>query len=105
MSKVLPPSRYALTVFSTEYDYCSNRGICDFNAGNCICFPGFGGVACNEWIEPSLNQPGVRGTVSREVCSRPLSLLLTLFLSLDQRRGPLFFLDCFPNLNREVIRP
>lgn len=52
-----------------EYDYCSNRGICDFTIGDCICFPGFGGVACNEWIDPSLNQPGVYGKVSREVRS------------------------------------
>ena len=32
-----------------EYDYCSKRGICDFNTGLCKCFKGFGGVSCNKF--------------------------------------------------------
>eukprot|EP00602_Paraphysomonas_sp_CaronLab_P001970 CAMPEP_0185021030 /NCGR_PEP_ID=MMETSP1103-20130426/3691_1 /TAXON_ID=36769 /ORGANISM="Paraphysomonas bandaiensis, Strain Caron Lab Isolate" /LENGTH=622 /DNA_ID=CAMNT_0027552303 /DNA_START=60 /DNA_END=1924 /DNA_ORIENTATION=+ len=29
-----------------EYEYCSNRGICDFNTGECLCMDGFGGPGC-----------------------------------------------------------
>jgi EGF-like domain len=29
-----------------EYSYCSNRGICDFKSGNCICYESFYGANC-----------------------------------------------------------
>ena len=29
-----------------EYEYCSNRGICNFDTGECSCADGFGGMAC-----------------------------------------------------------
>lgn len=41
--------------------------MCDVKTGKCFCFDGFGGVACNNWIEPTLNKPGVNGKVYREV--------------------------------------
>lgn len=27
---------------------CSNRGICDYNTGQCTCFPGMWGAACDK---------------------------------------------------------
>lgn len=30
-----------------EYEYCSNRGTCDFSTGNCLCASGYGGSACD----------------------------------------------------------
>mmetsp|Transcript_25057 Transcript_25057/g.34416 ORF Transcript_25057/g.34416 Transcript_25057/m.34416 type:complete len:940 (-) Transcript_25057:67-2886(-) len=30
-----------------EYAFCSNRGSCDFNTGDCTCVDGFGGPACS----------------------------------------------------------
>mmetsp|Transcript_32455 Transcript_32455/g.54721 ORF Transcript_32455/g.54721 Transcript_32455/m.54721 type:complete len:1172 (-) Transcript_32455:434-3949(-) len=30
-----------------EYDYCSNRGFCNFQTGDCVCNDGFGGPACS----------------------------------------------------------
>lgn len=32
-----------------KYDYCSNRGLCDFNTGECDCALDFYGVACNRY--------------------------------------------------------
>ena len=29
-----------------EYEYCSNRGTCNFKTGDCTCSDGFGGMAC-----------------------------------------------------------
>jgi len=29
------------------YEYCSRRGLCDLNSGQCKCYPGFYGLACN----------------------------------------------------------
>lgn len=31
-----------------EYNYCSNRGLCNFKTGVCKCSKGFGGLVCNE---------------------------------------------------------
>ena len=30
-----------------EWEYCSNRGLCDFTSGECACADGFGGAACS----------------------------------------------------------
>lgn len=32
---------------NTEYSPCSNRGVCDHDAGQCQCFTGYSGAACN----------------------------------------------------------
>ena len=39
---LFPPSHT-----TTEWEFCSNRGICDFNSGICACEDGFGGAACS----------------------------------------------------------
>ena len=33
-----------------EYSYCSNRGKCDFNTGDCLCYGGFTGAACDTYV-------------------------------------------------------
>ena len=32
-----------------EYAYCSNRGVCDFNVGDCTCFKNFGNINCDTY--------------------------------------------------------
>ena len=41
-----------------EYEYCSRRGICDFNTGNCACYEGFNNTACDTY------KYGIRGLSS-----------------------------------------
>lgn len=33
-------------LFLKEYEYCSDRGTCNFKTGECSCDDGFGGLAC-----------------------------------------------------------
>ena len=50
-----------------EYNYCSDRGICDFNKGLCACNDGFGGPACsnitNVYVGGSNALPGLQVNV------------------------------------------
>jgi len=48
-----------------EYEYCSNRGICDFTTGNCLCATGYGGLACDTTHTTYLQTTNAR--VFREV--------------------------------------
>lgn len=43
-----------------EYEYCSNRGICEFRNGTCSCFDGYTGVACQNMI-PDGSDAGLPG--------------------------------------------
>ena len=46
-----------------EYNYCSDRGICDFTSGRCKCIAGYGGAACRDRTNAdeyrSNGQPGM----------------------------------------------
>lgn len=51
-----------------ESVYCANRGICDFETGNCVCFDGFTGIACT--IEmPALKVGGANLSTSIAITS------------------------------------
>lgn len=51
-----------------EYEYCSNRGICDFTTGNCLCATGYGGIACD--AAHTTYFESVNAHVYQEVCSK-----------------------------------
>ena len=38
------------TLAVVKYDYCSTRGICDMNTGDCNCFQNFYGAACETYV-------------------------------------------------------
>jgi hypothetical protein len=52
-----------VSVFPSEYTYCSNRGNCDYLTGTCICYSGFGGAACSNvtylYDADSISTPGL----------------------------------------------
>lgn len=33
-----------------KYDYCSSRGLCDLTTGQCTCYPGYTGSACDKYM-------------------------------------------------------
>jgi hypothetical protein len=39
-----------------EYEYCSNKGVCDFTTGSCVCEEGYGGLGCDRILFPSSNE-------------------------------------------------
>ena len=39
-----------------EYDFCANRGLCDFDSGTCLCFDEYAGANCaNPTYESSID--------------------------------------------------
>ena len=56
--------------FCTEYEYCSNRGICDFTTGDCLCASGYGGGACD--IAHTAYFDSKNAHVFQEVCTHVL---------------------------------
>jgi hypothetical protein len=55
---------YAVAQEGHFYMECSNRGLCKRDTGDCECFPGYEGVACNRMVCPdNCNGKGVCQTV------------------------------------------
>ena len=50
-SSVLAPGGYGSGAAGNLcFVECSNRGTCDYTSGECVCFPGFSGAACQRGI-------------------------------------------------------
>lgn len=65
----------SLTYF-LEYDYCSDRGICDFTTGDCACLPGYVGAACDIKLDDAHYE-----VVSNSQNKMQINILTNSFLS------------------------
>jgi hypothetical protein len=68
----------SMCLFVSEYEYCSNRGSCDFTSGNCLCATGYGGIACDTAHTTYLTAPNARAF--QEVINQSIDHSLYLYL-------------------------
>jgi len=71
-----------VNTFLREYDYCSNRGTCNFDTGSCKCDSGFEGLACERM---NIITHTADSTVAEQITVRTPDFVSTAYLISAER--------------------